>query len=204
MGWYTYSMSSDSVTPKQLVQKLSYYVDETGQDTEGTLFIVAMVVAKGDQDTLRTFLSQCEQASGKGKKKWTKATRKQRQAYMESVVQGAAFQGRLFFCRFHETREYLACLCESIARVTTAIAGTLRAPVAIFIDGLGRNERHKVGTLLRRRQITVDKVRGLRDESDELIRLADALAGFVRDQLEEDTYPQLYQRAVHRGVTHEV
>jgi hypothetical protein len=86
MGWYTYSMPSDPVTSKQPVQKLSFYADETSQDTEGTFFIVAMVVAKGDQDTLRTPLSQCEQVSGKGKKKWTKAKSKQRQAYVESVV----------------------------------------------------------------------------------------------------------------------
>jgi hypothetical protein len=197
-------MSIEPVMPNLPVQKRSYYVDETGQDTEGKLFIVAIVMAQGDQDTLRTILSEFEQASGKGKKKWTKATRGQRQAYMERVVQEAAFQGRLFFCRFQATREYLTCVCESIARVPAAVTGTTPAPVAVFIDGLGRNERHQVGTLLRRRQITVDKVRGLRDESDELIRLADAVAGFVRDQLEEDTYPQLYGRAVHRGIIQEV
>jgi hypothetical protein len=197
-------MSIEPVTPNLPVQKRSYYVDETGQDTEGKLFIVAMVMAQGDQDTLRTILSQCEQASGKGKKKWTKATRGQRQAYMECVVQEAAFQRRLFFCRFQETREYLTCVCESLARVTTALAGTTPTPVAAFIDGLGREERHQVGTLLRRRHLMVDKVRGLRDESDELIRLADAIAGFVRDQLEEETYPQLYRKAIQRGIIQEV
>jgi len=36
----------------------------------------------------------------------------------------------------------------------------------------------------------VHKVRGIKEESDALIRLADALAGFVRDYLEGEPYAQ--------------
>jgi hypothetical protein len=50
----------------------------------------------------------------------------------------------------------------------------------------------------------VDKVRGLRDESDAFIRLADAMAGFVRDWIEgEADLERLYHEAVVRGVLRE-
>lgn len=69
----------------------------------------------------------------------------------------------------------------------------------MLIDGLRRTERHKTGTLLRRRQVTVHKGRGVRDESDELIHLADAVAGFVRDHFEGDTQAKaLYQKSLNR------
>jgi hypothetical protein len=45
----------------------------------------------------------------------------------------------------------------------------------------------------------------VRDESDELIRLADAVAGFVRDHFEGDAEVRaVYQKAVLRGVIKEV
>jgi hypothetical protein len=45
----------------------------------------------------------------------------------------------------------------------------------------------------------VKKIRGLRDESDEFIRLADATAGFVRDALEGQAVARdLYARAVQQ------
>lgn len=50
------------------------------------------------------------------------------------------------------------------------------------------------------RQSRTDKIRGVRDESDEFIRLADALAGFVWDALEGDSYAlPLYRAAIRQG-----
>ena len=49
------------------------------------------------------------------------------------------------------------------------------------------------------------KIRGLWDDSDEFIRLADAPAGFVRDYLEGQTYAgPLYLDGVSTGVIQEV
>ena len=55
----------------------------------------------------------------------------------------------------------------------------------ILVDGLARSERQRFARRLRQHRIVIDKVRGLKDESDALIRLADALAGFVRHSIEE-------------------
>src|SRR5205085_3330215 len=113
--------------------------------------------------------------------------------------------GQIFFSRFYHTTDFLTCVCETIARATLAAASGQSLQVSVFIDGLRRTERHRTGTLLRRLHVTVHKVRGVRDESDELIRLAEAVAGFVRDHFEGDAEVRpLYQKAVLRGVIKEV
>ena len=51
----------------------------------------------------------------------------------------------------------------------------------------------------------VKKVRGLRDENDEFIRLADTFAGFIRAHFEGANYTeQLYERGIDKGVIAEV
>ena len=75
----------------------------------------------------------------------------------------------------------------------------------MFVDGLSRSELRRFAKGLRALHIKVRKVRGVRDESDPLIRLADAVAGFIRDALEQKAYAQrLYQEALKRGVIQEV
>lgn len=53
-----------------------------------------------------------------------------------------------------------------------------------MIDGLPRSEEREVGLQLRRLGVPVKKVRGAQDDTDVLIRLADAVCGFVRSALE--------------------
>ena len=60
------------------MQKLYCYVDESGQDTEGKLFLVSVVITGSEREGLRNKLRKIEQMSGKGTKKWKKATRDHR------------------------------------------------------------------------------------------------------------------------------
>lgn len=72
--------------------------------------------------------------------------------------------------------------------------------VVTIIDGLQRREQHQIGRELRQRHLIVDKVRGIRDESEELIRLADAFAGFCRDAIENSPdATKLYEKAILQG-----
>jgi hypothetical protein len=169
------------------MQKLYCYVDETGQDTEGAFFLVALVLTSKERDDLRKLLLRAEADSRKGKLKWKKATRQQKSAYIRAVLNAAAFQGKLFYSQFSGTTAYLDCIIDSIARGVVQKAQT-SYKASIFIDGLGKHERRIVAVQLRRRGIHIEKVRGLRDEVDEFIRLADALAGFMRDWLEGERY----------------
>lgn len=182
------------------MQKIYCYVDETGQDTKGALFLVALVMVTKERGDLRKLLRQIEKRSGKTNRKWKHTTISQRLAYLQEVINERKFHGKLFFQEFTNTAEYLTCTVAAIA------AGINRGAfqqykVIILIDGLGKKERKIVGARLRARHIHTEKVRGVRDETDEFIRLADALAGFIRDAREGQAYAQrLYTRILSEGI----
>ena len=48
------------------MQKLYCYVDETGQNTKGRLFIVSVIVTEGEREELARQLEEIEKASKKG------------------------------------------------------------------------------------------------------------------------------------------
>src|SRR4029077_13051216 len=128
------------------------------------LFVVATVITGTDRDRIRDVLRRLEYESGKGEKKWTKATRRQRRVYMERIVQATEFRGKLFYARFSHTRDYLPCVLHTIARALTTAAAGQPYQATVLIDGLRREERPRVGLGLRQLHVAAKKVRGLRDE----------------------------------------
>jgi hypothetical protein len=88
-------------------QKLYAFIDESGQDTLGELFVVAAVLTGHDHERVRQSLERLERASGKGLRKWMKATPRQRLAYLTAVLQLPALQGHLFAAHFTHTTTYL-------------------------------------------------------------------------------------------------
>jgi hypothetical protein len=169
-------------------QKLYAYVDESGQDTLGAFFVVATVLTADNQERVRQALERLERASGKGLRKWVKATPRQRLAYMTPVLQLPALHGRLFVAHFTDTTAYVPCVLTAIARAVITGAAGQPARATILIDGLQKGIRQHAAAALRAQlqpqQIRLEKVRGLNEQSDALMRLADALAGFVRHGLE--------------------
>ena len=169
-------------------QKLYAFVDETGQDTLGELFVVATVLTAENHERVRQSLGRLERASGKGRRKWMKATPRQRLTYMTAVLQLPALHGRMFAAHFTETTTYLPCVLTTITHAVTAGAAGHPCRATVLIDGLQKTLRQDVAAALRAQlqfhQIRIEKVRGLDDQSDALMRLADALAGFVRHALE--------------------
>ena len=183
-----------------MTQKLYVYSDESGQDTQGRLFIAASVIILAEeQEPLRRSLERIERACGKDKK-WTKAKLRQRRAYLEQVLQLETLRGRLFVGRFENTTTYLPCVLNTIADSTKAIAQEpYRA--TILIDGLQQSVRHEVARELRRRQVRIANVRGINEKNDALMRLADAIAGFARHAIQgrQDTVDR-FEQALRRGM----
>jgi len=105
------------------MQKFYCFVDESGQDTKGGIFIVTVVVLEEDREQVIRFCEDLEIQTRKGTQKWRRST--------------------------HQSR---------------------------------------------------------RDENDPLTRLADALAGFLRDALGEESSEivELFQAAKRRGILVEV
>ncbi len=186
-------------------RKCYAYIDETGQDTNGDLFIVTVVMAGDHREVIRKRLAQIEKSSNKQARKWSKARRQQREAYIQQVLQTEEFIGHIYFSQYRDSKAYVDLIILSTAK---AILDHAVEPyqATIFVDGLGRAERHRFSAGLRKLKVRVQKVRGSKDESEEFIRLADAIAGFVRSGLQNDATLQtlvsegnrqwIYQRGV--------
>jgi len=181
------------------MEPLYCYVDETGQDTFGKFFLVSVVVTGSARESIRRTLRAIEKETGKRTKKWTKSTLRQKVAYIERVLDDKLFSEGIFYAEYAGTTDYPTLVMKTLARVLNSLDPHSRK-IVVFIDGIGRTERRRVAVTLRRQGIRTKKVRGLHHESDEFIRVADAVAGFVRDYLEEKEYAiGIYKRAVkHR------
>ena len=181
-------------------EKLYAYADETGQDTAGGFFLVAVVVVGSAHDELVRLLQNAELTSAKHLLSWQKSRHGVRLAYVEEVLAQPALTRSIFYSVYPGTRAY-----RDLTLLTIAKALGERThrdyKVTVVIDGLRRSETRQVAVDLRRIRVPVRKVRGARDESNALIRLADAVAGFARDG-EEGTQPwlALLERAKQRDV----
>lgn len=182
------------------MQKLYCYADETGQDTKGRFFLVALVLTGQERDVLRLALGQIEKRSGKAAKKWRTAPVRQKTAYIQELLENSGFRGKILYTTFSSATNYLDATIDAIASALAKKAGR-NTKATIIIDSLGKREGKAVGTGLRKRNVRIEKVRGLPHKRDEFIRLADAIAGFVRDALEGAPYAHpLYQEAVRLAV----
>lgn len=129
-------------------QQLYCYVDESGQDTRGRLFVVSVVIAGSERDRLRDLCERIEQTSLKGVWKWTRVSRERQMAYARQMVAEPELRGK---------------------------------------------------------GIRTRKVRGARDESDALIRLADGVCGLVRAAEEgQPEMRRLLERGLQTGVLKDV
>jgi hypothetical protein len=180
-------------------------VDETGQDTLGRLFIVSAVVAATDRDGLVAELENIERFSGKGKVKWIHTRHQARLAYMQAVFSASVFRETLYFSTYHDTKSYMALTVLSTAKAILTAAGDT-SEVTVYVDGLPKARLRWFGVELRRLSIRTRKVAGVRrEESDALMRLADACCGFVRQAFsaERPEITRLFQRAKEQGYLRE-
>ena len=170
------------ITPKH---KLYCYVDESGQDTLGELFIVAIVVTDERQRELEKYLESLEVATGK-RTKWNKTRDKTRQAYANALLKHN-FPGMIFVkksspsgTKFDESEVLATAQALSTYRETNGI-GEKDYKVTITIDSLSKTTAARMAPEFRKLGIKTRKIVGKKDESSSIIRLADAIAGLVRE-----------------------
>jgi hypothetical protein len=164
--------------------KFYCYVDETGQDTRGELFIVSVIVTQDERDRLEQELERIERESGKGRVKWMEARDEARMEYIKRVLALSELKGKLTYLPFTDTRDYLSSTVIAVAQAIAVRANAADA-VTVFVDGLPHARVKWFATSLRHLRVPVKKVRGVRrEEASALMRLADALCGFVRAALE--------------------
>lgn len=173
------------------MQRLYCYVDETGQDTSGKLFIVSVVVTEQERDLIETQLEQLEQRSGKKKARWIKTSLRAKQLYLTQIFQSNLFVGKLFYKRFSETTDYLGATLVTISQAIHQTQPARPYTATVFIEGFNKYQVRGLPTVLRKRfGLSIRKVRPLPHTSNAIVRLADALCGFTRDCLEGEPYGQ--------------
>jgi hypothetical protein len=160
-------------------EKLYCYVDETGQDAATKFFSVVAVVSAGDQDRLRRKLEEIEEAAGTGHRKWHKSRSERRLRYLALMLEARLLPGQIFFGTYRKPTPYFFPFVETIeGAIKTRASGSYTAKV--FIDGIDRQKAAELTNALRDRGVSLQMVRGRRDESEPLIRLADMWAGCIR------------------------
>ncbi|OGC47704.1 hypothetical protein A2886_02940 [candidate division WWE3 bacterium RIFCSPHIGHO2_01_FULL_42_13] len=168
--------------------KLYCYVDETGQDTAGELFLVAVVLKEAHEvDFLEKRLEEIEAETGKKQLKWKKASNKIKKSYLKEISQLKELKQTVYYSIYRSSKEYSKLTSLTIAK-TVLSKGLDDYSVHIIIDGLNNKEREIVRSELKTLRIKYGKIRGMRDQQSVFLRLADAMAGFLRDIAEEKLY----------------
>jgi len=186
-------------------QKLYCYVDETGQGTLGQLFIVVAVVMAGDRQELLERLDQAEHESGgRLQQPWSKSNRRRLDKYLELALQPDLFTGSVFYQVFKDSTDYKRLTAETVVRSLNRYAEDHSIPefkATIIIDGLTRTAARRVRNIVLNHHLRIDKIRGERDESSPILRLADAITKPIRRAMNRD-WPSraLIQKAKADGV----
>lgn len=168
-------------------QKLYCYVDETGQDTQGRLFLVAITLKEiGQLELLENKLQKIEQTSGKNQAKWKKTTKKIKRKYLEGLLQIKELKNSIFYSIYESTKEYTSLTSLTVAKAVLSKGDNYS--VTVIIDGLNNKERDIVRMELKKLKIKYNKIRGMKDEQSIFLRLSDSMAGFLREVYEKEDY----------------
>jgi hypothetical protein len=181
--------------------KLYCYVDETGQDTKGKFFLVAVVITGEDRDLAKSTLEEFEKESGKSRRKWVGSRSSQRTAYMKLVLSNPLFERKLTYGSYQGSTDYTQLTVDATAKAITSTVSTEDYVTTVLVDALSKAQVNQFSVGLRRAGVLVRKVRGIRkEETDPLLRLADALCGFTRSALEgHKEHLQMLKRALDQG-----
>jgi hypothetical protein len=185
------------------MRKLYCYVDESGQDTKGRIFLVSVVITEKERNEISDFLIKIEKETGKHLLKWQKTDFDIRNDYLLRILRCNLLKHSIFFSKY-ESKAYVDLTILTVAKAIYQRAqGDYKA--TILVDGLNKKGTHKFASGLRKLKIRVRKVRGIKDQSDPLIRLADAMAGFLRDYKEKQNYAKkFFEQAVENQIIKEV
>ena len=189
------------------MQKLFCYVDETGQDTRGEIFIVTVVVLEKERNRIIQICENLETSTGKGNRKWRSSSHEARMEYIQAILQNRELRGSLMYSVFRRTRDYDLATILGISKAIHRHGPQEKHAATIYIDALPKSRRRLYSTELRKLGVRTRKVMGVRrDENNPLTRLADALAGFLRDAIQEDSEEavRLFHQARSKGMLVEV
>ncbi len=131
----------------------------------------------------------------KGMYKWTRAAFDRKEQYLIGLSSIRELKGCILYAVYHQTKEYTTLTALTVAKAVLAqvAPGEEAYDVSVVIDALTRKDAQKVREQLKLLKIHYRDIRGMKDEQNAFLRLADSMAGFLRDCQEgkEYTIPHL-------------
>ena len=94
------------------MQRLYCYVDETGQDSASSIFVVVAVVTAQEQEPLRQALMDIEDVAGTGRRKWHKSRSSRRLRYLTLALERNLGGAEIFFGSYSKPLPYFFPLLE--------------------------------------------------------------------------------------------
>jgi len=171
------------------MKKLYVYVDETGQDTLGKFFLVSIVISqRAVIDKLKKSLEKLEKSSGKKILKWTKTPLNRKIKYIEGLLKIPTLKKNIYYAVYHRTTDYELAVSHTI--VWSVLEKTKHQPrqAKILIDGISEATARRVSKNLTQLGLRRKRIKSAHFRGEIIIRLADALAGFLRDYEEKQPY----------------
>lgn len=152
-------------------RKIYCFIDETGQDLGSDIFIVVAVVVVSNLDETRI-----------GNIKWHKSDYRYRIKFMEKSLSVDRKDLTVYFMKVKKPVFYYLPMVEILGRAISANSDR-NTQAIVCIDGLDKSSAKKITNALRIKVSRVKLAKGVRDESEVLIRLADRWAGCIRMSL---------------------
>lgn len=175
-------------------EKLFVYVDESGQDTKGLIFVVSILILDTAREQVEKELEMIEQDSGKKKAKWHKAKREFREQYVEMLLERECVRKSIFFDMFSDQKKYIELTAYATAKAILKRAGK-HYQATVFVDGLKGKEKDVFRRVLRELRVKTRKIRGVKkDENNACIRLVDTICGLIRDGYDGQERAQVLMR----------
>lgn len=165
-----------------MTEKLYCNVDETGQDTKGKLFIVVAILMSKNRDAIAEELLIVEQRTNKRLRKWVKS--KQNLNYINKALSAERFKDKIFYKNYQGPKDYDALTIRTIILAINRYAREhklKRYRVMVIVDGLKVKHEPEYAVAIRREGIVTEKVKGAKDGGYPILRLADAVAGLIRE-----------------------
>lgn len=188
--------------------RLYCYVDETGPDTKGEFFLVSVIALEGElREATEASLERIETRTKKYNRKWRGTKHDIRIDYLRDILQVNQLRGSIFYATYRGQTNYIPLIAQTVIKVIILwLSAVTNRPVKVYgdyqatiiIDGINEAEQKRVKRLLKESHIRYNKVRGPKDESTALLRLADAMAGFLRDYHERKDYTDKLYRTFQR------
>lgn len=148
-------------------------------------------------------LLNLEKSSEKNKRKWKKTPEEIKISYLNFLKHLKQAHGSIFYSVYQQTKGYAPLVALSIAKAIL-FKGVINGITTIIIDGLNDKEKDIIRWQLKKLKIHYQQVRGMKDEQSVFLRLADSMAGFLRDAFEKQKYAiPLFSKFSKEGIIQE-